>query len=58
VILVAGFGILNFSGFSVNATLGLLTAIAIVFAIIVDFLFLPALLMRFDRGVNKQDFLR
>jgi hypothetical protein len=58
VILVAGFGILNFSGFSVNATLGLLTAIAIAFALLVDFLFLPALLMRFDRAGNKQGFLR
>ncbi len=48
-ILVAGFLVLSRSGFELNSEMGLLTAIAIVFAIIADFLFLPPLLMLIDR---------
>jgi uncharacterized protein len=48
IILIAGFFVLNFSGFLVNAQMGLLTGLAIVFALIVDFLFLPPLLIRLD----------
>jgi predicted RND superfamily exporter protein len=49
VILIAGFGTLAFSGFKVNSDMGLLAAIAIGFALVVDFLLLPLLLLRFDR---------
>lgn len=49
-ILVAGFLVLAQSAFEVNAGMGLLTAITIVFALIADFLFLPPLLMALDRG--------
>jgi len=49
VILIAGFGTLAFSGFKVNSDMGLLAAIAIAFALVVDFLLLPLLLLRFDR---------
>ena len=49
-ILVAGFLMLSFSGFAVNGQMGLLTAIAIAFALLADFLFLPPLLMRLERG--------
>ncbi len=45
VILAAGFGVLALSTFKVNAEMGLLTAIAVVVALVVDFLLLPALLM-------------
>ncbi len=45
VILAAGFLVLLTSSFKVNADMGLLTALAIVFALILDFLFLPALLL-------------
>ncbi len=45
VILAVGFGVLAFSTFRVNAEMGLLTAIAVVIAVAVDFLLLPALLM-------------
>ena len=45
VILAAGFGVLALSTFKVNAEMGLLTAIAVVVAVVVDFLLLPALLM-------------
>ncbi|MFQ5584906.1 MAG: RND family transporter, partial [Calditrichia bacterium] len=48
-ILIAGFGVLTFSGFKVNANMGILTAIAIAFALCVDFLLLPPILMNFDR---------
>jgi len=48
IILIAGFGILTFSGFKINANMGLLTAIAIAFALLTDFLLLPPLLMKFD----------
>ncbi len=48
-ILVAGFLVLSQSGFELNSEMGLLTAIAIVFAIVADFLFLPPMLMLIDR---------
>ncbi len=49
VVLVVGFGILSFSSFKLNATMGLLTAITILIALAVDLLFLPALLMKFSK---------
>ncbi len=45
VVLAAGFAALAFSTFKLNADLGLMTAMAITFALILDFLLLPALLM-------------
>ena len=47
-ILVMGFLVLNFSGFLVNAQMGLLTGIAITFALFIDFLFLPPLLIKLE----------
>lgn len=44
VILVAGFGLLSTSVFKPNADLGLLTAIAITLAMVINFLVMPALL--------------
>ncbi len=44
-ILAFGFGVLAFSTFRINFEMGLLTAIAIVIALAVDFLLLPALLL-------------
>jgi predicted RND superfamily exporter protein len=49
VILSAGFLVLLTSSFKVNADMGLLTALAIGFAMILDFLFLPALLLLIDK---------
>ena len=37
------------SAFSVNAEMGLLVAVVVVLALVVDFLLLPTLLIRFDR---------
>jgi predicted RND superfamily exporter protein len=47
-VLVAGFSVLAFSSFEINASMGALTAIAIVFALIADFLFLPSLLLKVE----------
>ncbi len=44
-ILASGFMVLAFSTFKINVEMGVLTAIAIVLALVIDFLFLPALLM-------------
>lgn len=49
IILVVGFSFLSLSGFKMNSDMGLLTAIAISFALLTDFLFLPPLLMRVDQ---------
>ena len=46
--LAAGFAVLAFSGFYVNFSMGVLTVIAIVFALLTDFLFLPPLLIAAD----------
>ncbi|MEE9251370.1 MAG: MMPL family transporter [Alphaproteobacteria bacterium] len=48
-ILVAGFAVLGFSSFKINANLGILTAITLVAALAVDFLLLPPLLMLIDK---------
>ena len=49
-VLAAGFIVLSTSGFEVNWSLGLLTAMTIVIALAADFLFLPPLLMKLDRS--------
>lgn len=48
VVLVAGFSVLAMSSFRLNADMGQLSAMVIFIALVVDFIFLPALLMRFD----------
>ncbi|MEE9355345.1 MAG: efflux RND transporter permease subunit [Methylococcaceae bacterium] len=45
-----GFGILSFSHYSFNSHMGALTAITITFALLIDFILLPALLVIFDIG--------
>ena len=52
-VLVAGFMVLAQSTFKLNADMGLLTAITILLALIVDFLFLPPLLMMLDKAKKK-----
>ncbi|CCO44499.1 putative exporter of the RND superfamily [Vibrio nigripulchritudo SOn1] len=49
VVLVAGFAILAMSSFRLNADMGQLSALVIFLALVVDFLFLPTLLMLFDK---------
>ena len=48
IVLVGGFLVLATSAFYLNSSMGLLTAIIIVLAIVADFLFLPSLLMRIE----------
>jgi predicted RND superfamily exporter protein len=48
-ILVAGFLVLALSAFRLNASMGLLTALVMLFALLADLLLMPALLMVFDR---------
>jgi len=52
-VLVAGFMVLAQSSFKLNADMGLLTAITILIALIVDFLFLPPLLMKLDKDNDE-----
>jgi predicted RND superfamily exporter protein len=49
-VLVAGFGILAFSPFKINAMLGIMVALTIAVALIIDFLLLPGLLIALDRN--------
>lgn len=49
VVLVAGFATLTLSGFKLNSDMGLMAAVAIGIALVVDFLFLPPLLMTVDK---------
>ncbi|MET1256887.1 efflux RND transporter permease subunit [Aliikangiella maris] len=53
-VLIAGFFVMATSSFKVNAEMGLLTAITILIALIIDFIFLPPLLMLL-KSSNKQE---
>jgi len=56
VVLAVGFSVLATSSFKLNSGMGTLTAIVIAFALAADFLFLPPLLMKFDkRTENEKD---
>ena len=46
--LVGGFTVLAFSGFQINAHMGAMTALTIVFALLLDFFFLPTLLIQLE----------
>jgi predicted RND superfamily exporter protein len=50
VALVAGFLVLTFSDYQMSAHMGLMSAITVALALVMDFVFLPTLLMRADRG--------
>ncbi len=54
IILALGFGILGFSSFQMNSWMGQLTAIVIVFALIADFILLPAFLLTIDRKRKEE----
>ncbi|MFT5134105.1 MAG: putative RND superfamily exporter protein [Gammaproteobacteria bacterium] len=51
-VLIAGFGVLAFSGFTLNSHMARLTVIVIAFALLADFFFLPPLLMLLDRKTS------
>ena len=50
IVLVAGFSVLLLSDFTVNSKMGIMIGTTISIALIFDFLLLPALLMKFDKG--------
>jgi len=52
-VLVAGFTVLAQSSFKMNADMGFLTALTIFVALVVDFLFLPPLLMVLDKSKKE-----
>lgn len=52
-VLVAGFTVLGQSHFSLNADMGIMAALTIGIALVMDFLLLPPLLMAIDRGKVK-----
>ncbi len=52
--LIAGFLVLATSSFKLNSGMGLLTAIVIAIALIVDFLLLPPLLIKLDGWLSKK----
>lgn len=52
-VLIAGFMVLAQSSFKLNADMGLLTAITIGIALIIDFLFLPPLLMAIEKDMKQ-----
>ena len=54
IVLVAGFLVIAQSNFLVNSQMGLLTAITITIALIVDFLFLPPLLIALDKDSKPE----
>lgn len=49
IILVVGFGLFILSDFRFNSSMGLMISLSIAIALLFDFLFLPAVLMKFDR---------
>ncbi|MEM1399803.1 MAG: MMPL family transporter [Pseudomonadota bacterium] len=53
IILVAGFLVLTSSTFKLNVDMGMLTAMAITFALVLDFLLLPALLLIGRKAEDK-----
>ena len=48
ILLLFGFMVLAFSGYNMNADMGLMSALTISLALILDFLFLPTLLMKVE----------
>ncbi|MCP3689653.1 MAG: MMPL family transporter [Gammaproteobacteria bacterium] len=55
IVLIAGFFVLTFSAFQLNANMGLMTAVTIIFAIVADFLLLPPILMALDGKEHNHD---
>ena len=54
ILLVLGFSVLTYSSFELNAQNGMMTSITIALALVVDFLFLPGLLIAIDKVKSKR----
>lgn len=52
-VLCAGFLVLSLSSFKLNSDMGLMSAITIAIALLVDFLFLPPLLLKMEKLTNE-----
>lgn len=55
IVLASGFFVLAFSSFDVNASMGLMVGITIIIALVWDFLFLPALLIKVDQDKPRAE---
>ncbi len=55
IVLFAGFVIFSGSNFGGTVALGILTSTTLFFAMITNLSVLPALLLRFDKGINKNE---
>ncbi|HEY9031082.1 MAG TPA: MMPL family transporter [Kangiella sp.] len=55
IVLVIGFAILATSGFKVNSTIGYLSSLTLLVALIMDLTILPALLLKFDSWIFARD---
>lgn len=53
-VLISGFMILSLSSFELNSSMGMMTSVIIALALILDFLLLPALLMKIDKSVVQE----
>ncbi len=53
VALVAGFSVLAFSGYKMSSDMGIMSAITISLALVLDFLFLPTLLMKVEGKTDE-----
>jgi hypothetical protein len=53
IVLVAGFLVLTFSSYRMNSDMGWMSAITIALALFMDFLLLPALLMKVDKQTKE-----
>ena len=58
IILVVGFSILAQSSFGLNSSMALLTAIAIIAALLADFFLLPALLILLDKKERQTQIIK
>lgn len=54
VALAAGFGVLGFSSFEINSSMGILTAVAIMLAMLLDLFLMPSLLLVIDSVRQKK----
>ena len=55
IVLTLGFLVLAMSAFELNSAMGLLTAITIVLALIIDFFFLPPLLIALEERRDEKE---
>ena len=55
IVLCAGFLVLALSPFAINTHMGIMSALTIGLALIVDFFFLPPLLLQLDKNKNETD---